>query len=531
MARVGLDDFRGGWKAKDLSGIVDGVRDIATAAEFCRVGLALPAPQTFRFVPVANTYLAAAEHGCSAARNFGAATDTAAAQRLIKNFGTRELNGATLADSALIEGLFQAASSSAPYLVKAAADIDELTQLKLGNGTQKQIARLAVTLNRERVENIISLAAAGPTLLGLDEPKTYFVALLSNAEMRAGGGFLGQYAILRFEDGRAIIEKSGSNAALPPVANQNPNLIPGISELVGVDNPEWVNVNLSPHGPDAGSSVVRSWFLGTGQRLDGYIAIDVTTAARLAAIAGEGIVTPDGVRIQGATEMADYAQNGVYFDFASPSESAGPRKAYQVAVLQQLLRQTAASLSRLDSLLSILPEALEEQRITIWFSDPALQKRIAKSPAARDVRRFPERLSLTFNNGSGNKFDFYLKFTAELSCRREGIKQFSVKVRADADPDVAYPPYIGQRLDKPTEKRASTFNQYLVALPHGAQIRFAKLDGVLINPVLVRAGGREFLEAPFEIFAGQERKLTLNFWGKMTSWQLPGERAQPVSCR
>lgn len=525
-----VEEMREGWRAKDLGMTVHGVREIASAGEICRIGLALPAPQTLRWVPGVSQYLHAAEHACSAAKNIGAATKTPSARVLISSFETRELSGATLADKALIEYIFEAITSSSSFLRQAASDLDALSQISLRNSMKQRVQRVAAVLTKQRVENIIALGQNGPTVLGVDRPRTYFVALLSNAEMRAGGGFLGQYAIMRFENGTATIEKSGSNASLPPVAQQNPALIGDMEQLVGVNNPEWVNINLSPHGPDAGSSAVRSWFLGTGQILDGYIAIDVTAASRLAAAAGESITTAKGARVSGAAAIAAYAQNGIYFDFASPSEAAGPRKAYQVAVFQQLLRQVVGSLTRLDSLVSTLPKAIDERRVTFWFRDSKLQSAIAKSPAARDIREEPHAVSVTFNNGSGNKFDYYLQLDAKVSCYQNEIRQFGLNVTANADAGQTYPPYIGQRLDRPSEKRASTFNQYLVELPAGSQVRWIKLDGEFIDAPVVTIAGRSFVEAPFEIYAGQRRKLVVNFWGDVRGWRIPGQSLVPVSC-
>lgn len=530
MAKSAQEELREGWRSKNTSVLAKGVSELGTSAQICRIGLALPALETLRLVPKIGRYIDAAGHACGVARNFDAATNTPAGHQLIRDFGSRELSGSTLQDHTLVRQIFEAATSSAPYLRKAALDMRALDEISLPGPVDTQIAQLSVVLNQDRVENILSLAKIGPTLLGLDRPRTYFVALLSEAEMRAGGGFLGQFAIIKFDRGTVTIRASGSNANLPSVGSQNQAVLKGTTELFGSDNPEWVNINLSPHGPDAGSSAVRNWYLGTGEKLDGYLALDVTTASRLAAVAGEGLVTAKGVRLLGAQAMADYAQNGVYFDFASPSESAGPRKKYQAETFQQLLRQTATSLSRLDSLLSILPQAMEERRLTLWFADAGVQRQIAASPVARDVRTFPRTLSVTFNNGSGNKFDYYLQLQGTVTCRQKDVREFTLGVKSTADPKVTYPLYIGQRLDRPGEKRASTFNQYLVELPAKAELRYVKLDGALIDPRVVKIGGRAFVEAPFEIAAGQERKLVVSFWGQIEKVQLPGQRPIPISC-
>ncbi len=70
-----------------------------------------------------------------------------------------------------------------------------------------------------------NLISAAPTLLGLAAPRTYLLLFLNNTELRPGGGFIGSYAVVKFNEGRPtivkvegteIIDRESDKAALPP---------------------------------------------------------------------------------------------------------------------------------------------------------------------------------------------------------------------------------------------------------------------------------------------------------------------------
>lgn len=530
FARGQVQAARSAFDARDYTGAVTAVQRLDASAHACRVALALPAPMSLRVVPVVGTYVQAADLGCSVVNDAAAAVGSDRAYAVAEQVGRVRADGGRTLTVALVRAGGEALADAEPYLMRGAERLADLDAMPLPSSLAGPVHRAASLWTTSRVEDVTALAAVAPKMLGFDQPRTYFVALLSNAEMRSIGGFLGQYAIVRFDEGKPTFLDVGANSALAPMATQNTKFIDGTLELIGTGNPEWVNVNLSPHGPDFGVSVLRGWKLGTGQALDGMIALDVTTAARLAAAAGETVERADGVALGEAQAIADYAQNGVYFDFPDLASAGDPRKQYQVKVLQKLLEHASTSFMDVDALASVLPGAINERRLMLYFADPALQKSIASGPVAQDIRAYPGQVHVTYNNGSGNKFDWYVDISGEARCPAAGGVDLKVRVRALADPAVQYPPYIGQRLDKPSEKRASTFNQYLFELPMDGRLRWATLDGQMVAPRVVRIGGRPVVEMPFELFAGQERVVRLSFTGAATAWSVQGSAPTPITC-
>ena len=62
-----------------------------------------------------------------------------------------------------------------------------------------------------------------PDLLGANGPRRYFVAFVTPAEQRGGGGFIGQFAELTATDGRVRLTRSGSTTELQAAAPSAPD--------------------------------------------------------------------------------------------------------------------------------------------------------------------------------------------------------------------------------------------------------------------------------------------------------------------
>ena len=69
---------------------------------------------------------------------------------------------------------------------------------------------------REEIDGLLSgtrtartAVDLAPSMLGRDEPRTYFVAFTTPAESRGLGGFMGTWAELRADDGRLDVTRTG----------------------------------------------------------------------------------------------------------------------------------------------------------------------------------------------------------------------------------------------------------------------------------------------------------------------------------
>jgi hypothetical protein len=523
-------DTQNALAAHDYSAAVEGASSLSTKADACRIALMLPGPLTLRLVPGVSTYARALELGCGAMYEVGSALDADE----IRVLAARLTEAPSLAELGLDRKLMQqgldAFDAVSPHVTIILSQLQDLDSLGLPGGPGTQIHTLAASWPPQRFREVQTLASVTPWLLGFDRPRTYFVALESDAEMRATGGFLGQYAIMRITGGKAKVLHIGPNTELVTPKAPGVKLLSGTEVITQTDNPMWVNSNLSPHGPDVGALWMYAWEQQSGTHLDGAIGMDITTAARLAAASGGSITKPDGKVLRGAAAIADYAQNGVYFDFDGPDRSGDPRKAYQLTVLRDLLRHASSSILNVDSMLNVLPGAIAENRLLLTFANAKLQARIASSPVAHDLRSGTGAVLVTWNNWSGNKFDYYMRVDARATCT-DGGADLRLVVRSTAQPGRTYTAYIGQRLDKPGEKRASVRDQFLIMLPVGADVRWLSVDGRIAPYQVTSMGDRPVAQLLLDTLAGQRHVVRVGIGGaSVSSLQVQGAKAMSVTC-
>ena len=84
---------------------------------------------------------------------------------------------------------------------------------------------------REEIDGLLSgtrtartAVDLAPSMLGRDEPRTYFVAFTTPAESRGLGGFMGTWAELRADDGRLDVTRTGQTSELTSAMDPDPVL-------------------------------------------------------------------------------------------------------------------------------------------------------------------------------------------------------------------------------------------------------------------------------------------------------------------
>ena len=101
------------------------------------------------------------------------------------------------------------------------------------------------------VEQIISNpqeSSIVPKVLGFEKPQTYLVLFLNNTEIRPGGGFIGAYAVMRFDKGTPEILKVEGTEILDNYANQSvlPTPPKALEEYLGIKKWAFRDSNWSP---------------------------------------------------------------------------------------------------------------------------------------------------------------------------------------------------------------------------------------------------------------------------------------------
>ena len=125
----------------------------------------------------------------------------------------------------------------------------------------------ARTQLQEQTANVTGLltytdlaARLAPSMMGVDGPRSYFMAFQTNAEARGTGGLLGGFGVLRFDNGKPTVDNLGPNTELAG-ASSSLDLGPEFSKQYGFTNPftDFRNSNFSAHFPYAAQIWRSMW--------------------------------------------------------------------------------------------------------------------------------------------------------------------------------------------------------------------------------------------------------------------------------
>jgi Protein of unknown function (DUF4012) len=320
-----------------------------------------------------------------------------------------ELLGPPLSSTEAV--LADAADSLAEYdsdwLVPPAADTVE--------AVRDEVDRLL-----ELTRTAITAVEVAPSMLGRDEPRTYFVAFTTPAEARGIGGFMGTWAELVVDDGRLSVTATGQTTELTQAMNPDP-VLDGPDDYVerygrfgaGADGAPvsldfWSNVTMSPDFPSVTEVVAQMYPASGGSDIDGAIVIDVETVARFLDLTGPiSVAGPDGAIRLDASNAQEYLLRRQYADIDDDE--------IRDAVLEELTSRLLAdvfggSLPGPTVLASTLGPAMDEGRLLMWSRHPDDQLALEELGIGGELPPpAPDGFAVVSNNAAANKLDAYLK--------------------------------------------------------------------------------------------------------------------------
>ncbi len=273
----------------------------------------------------------------------------------------------------------------------------------------------------------------------------------------------------------------------------------------------WQNTNTTAHFPYAAQLWLDMWERGTGESLDGALALDLVAVADLLAASGP-VALPDGEQVS-AENAVELTGEEAYARFDGDNQA---RKRFLVdvagAVADHVLADGAGDPVQL---LRALREGASERRLIAWSRQPDEQSALERADLAGSVPDAPGPFAaVVVNNAAGNKMDYYLRREVhyELGPCADGRRATSVTARLHNDaPDRVLPYYVSARLDQPGRPAGggSTLVGVAVHVAQDARLLSATLDGQPV-PVSYRAErGHPVLVVPVELGRQQVRELVL----------------------
>jgi hypothetical protein len=282
---------------------------------------------------------------------------------------------------------------------------------------------------RTGVDHLVLAVKTAPALLGADRPRTYFVAFSTPAESRSIGGFVGNYALLRFDKGRISLPGFGRSDDLrlaAPPAGMNLQLPVDFISRYGafdfknaaglVDPLAWKNIGMSPDFPTMTSIVQQMYKATYGTTIDGMILMDPYPLAKLLAYTGPQTVAGYPTPID-TNNAVDFILRQQYLVLGHDD---------RVDLLDTLAHQTLLQLltGALPSPITLAKDLgpfTHDHRLMMWTDQPDEQ---AMFDAVGLAGRFPVAtgaadFGITLNNGGPNKADAYLTHTVKLTRRTD----------------------------------------------------------------------------------------------------------------
>lgn len=302
--------------------------------------------------------------------------------------------------------------------------IDDVRDPWLVTPVDERLDDVEATIDEQaqRGDTAIEVVRAVPALLGADSPRTYFVAFTTAAEVRALGGFMGNYAQVTADNGRIEVSAFGRHEALQMSLDTSTETsvidgptgwlnrysqygFAGPSSPPGTSLGTWQNITLSPDMAATGEVIAQLYPNSGGRSVDGVFMADVRTVTQLLDITGP-VATTAGVTLDADNGEA-FLMNGQYGIGERP-ERVDLLEDVSRSVIDELL---GGSLPPPQDLIDTLGPMVEQGRLAGWAVEPDEQSLFETLGLAG---RFPDEeagdvVAVTFNNSIGGKLDYFLR--------------------------------------------------------------------------------------------------------------------------
>ena len=213
-------------------------------------------------------------------------------------------------------------------------------------------------------------------VLGGSGYRTYLIEQVNPAELRAGGGFIGTYSVLRADNGSLKVLRSGDAYQLA-----NPRPVPGQAGFIPLPIPlrevipqvswSFVDSNIYPDFPSNAKAAEKFAQPRLGIKVDGVIAIDYYTVAKMLELTGPIAVPGYATTVSSTT----------FIPLIVKADIAGTlsHKAILGAIAGPLMQQVSAlPTSKWPTLIGDLNGLAAQRHIQAFFNDASAEQEIER---------------------------------------------------------------------------------------------------------------------------------------------------------
>jgi len=330
----------------------------------------------------------------------------------LQEFTNSKLSWDSATNSSGIE-FFKSVRLSHESFVKASHELESALELlsqvnpaSLPNEFRQQYVNSLsqLSLASQVLTNVVRLQDIILQLLG-GEPKTYLLMFQNNNEIRASGGFIGTYGILRFENGSMKIDRIESIYHLE--GQLQDNIVPPIP-IARLLNDRWGihDSNWFVDFPMSARKFIEFYELTTGELADGVISMTPDVFEELLAITG-----PIPMEEYGETLTHENFRERVQFKTSTDYDRVENRPKKLLSDFAPKLLQQFSSLPPekfLDGFDTLL-QMVSQKQILMFSLNESVQQNLTEFGATGEiVDTTGDYLAIFHSNVGGGKTDLGL---------------------------------------------------------------------------------------------------------------------------
>lgn len=372
-------------------------------------------------------------------------------------------------------------------------------------------ARRQITDAEEGARDGAALFAALPQLLGGDGERRYLLAFQAIGEARGTGGVIGLYGVLRADAGHLDLGRIGPFTDVVPVDLDEPVEAPQWFETsygpqFGLR--EWQQANSSPNFPVVSEVLLEMFERGTGDVLDGVIAMDPIALQQM--MEGTGPLEVAGSEPISSEEIDDVLLRDSYLRFEDPDR----QNLYLAQLVNSFWTKIRDGDFDPDGFAKGLGQAVSSRHLSIYSRNSRSQRVLREIGAAGEyASKDDANVQMIFHNTySINKVGYFLRRSIstdiELTERGEALVTTRIGMRnraPEGPPSLLLGP--GVKGDPPGMNRM-LFN---LLAPRGAVFEKVEVDGREVALLEYRDGKFPVAWDLLEMPAGTDSRVEVTY--------------------
>lgn len=310
---------------------------------------------------------------------------------------------------------------------------------------------------KKEVEVIDALAQKLTQKDGVE--RRFLLLLQNNMELRPGGGFLGQYAVMKIKDGAVTgLTFEDANLLDQRIKAKIPTPYP-FEKMMSLKKWKFRDSNFSPDFPTNVEKAKYFYRLSGGNNdFDGVVAVNATTFQRAFELTGP--ITINGVELNSENAVLKLEELVEKKYLLNPDIDTQNRKAMMKTLAAQMTDKLV-ELNNIPGLSSFVLEELRNKDVMLNFVDQELQQKVAEAhwDGTVNTEWDGDYFMMVDANMGALKSDYYIKRSIEYNVDLTGEKPIAE----------VFLPY--QHTATYGDWRTSDYHSYLrIYVPKGAKL-------------------------------------------------------------